>query len=88
MWIGTVWGVLYLLLVSIPIVFGSTYNFNLGEIGLVYSSQVVASFLGMAFSVYTNKLYFRHVERKGPEARLWAGMFGALQFGIGCWWFV
>ena len=40
--------VLYLLLFSIPIVYGPVYGFNLGEIGLVFTTQIVAAFLGLS----------------------------------------
>lgn len=81
------WAVLYLLLVSIPIVFTTIYGFNTGEVGLVYITQIVGSFLGMFISLYGDKLYHRDVGKKGPEARMWMGCFGGVIFPIGCWFF-
>lgn len=79
--------VLYLLLVSIPIVFSEVYHFNLGETGLVYNSQIAGSFLGMGISLWGDKMYHRHVGRRGAEARMWTGMAGGVIFPLGCWFF-
>lgn len=76
-----------LLLVSIPIVFSQVYHFRLGNIGLVYNSQIVGSFLGLAISIYTDKLYHREVAQRGAEARMWTGMAGGIMFPVGCWIF-
>merc|ERR1712093_341683 len=87
LWVTFSWMVLYLLLVSIPIVFTEVYRFSLGNVGLVYISQIVGSFLGMGISIYTDKLYHRYVGEMGPEARMFTGMAGGLFFPLGCWIF-
>jgi hypothetical protein len=40
------YAVLYLLLVAIPIVFARVYQFNTGQIGLIYLSQAAGTFVG------------------------------------------
>ena len=86
-WVSFAWCVLYMLLLSIPITFANVYGFNLGQVGISYSAQVVASILGTALTFYTEKLYRDDVKRSGPEARLWSGMAGAILFPLGCWLF-
>ncbi|CAD6573954.1 MAG: hypothetical protein CYPHOPRED_005241 [Cyphobasidiales sp. Tagirdzhanova-0007] len=85
LWISFGWAVLYLLLFSIPIVYGPVYGFNLGEIGLVFTTQIVAAFLGLSIDCFTQRLYRRDVSSKGPEARMWNGMIGGILFPVGCW---
>ncbi|GAA5994674.1 hypothetical protein JCM5350_000375 [Sporobolomyces pararoseus] len=40
-WIGFTWGVMYLELVSIPLVYREIYSFSIGESGLVYITQIL-----------------------------------------------
>lgn len=80
-------GVLYLLLLSIPIVYSEVYGFNLGEIGITYVSQIIGSGLAMPISLYCDKLYRRRVAVEGPEARMYAGMIGGILVSIGAWEF-
>ena len=85
LWVSFAWCVLYFLLLSPSITFASLYKFNIGEIGLSYIAQIIASFLGIAISLYMNKLYHRDVGKLGPEARMWAGMVGGVLFPVGSW---
>jgi hypothetical protein len=39
--------VVYLLLLSIPIVYQEVYGFNLGETGLIYLTQIIAAVAGL-----------------------------------------
>ncbi|GAA5898013.1 hypothetical protein JCM6882_003306 [Rhodosporidiobolus microsporus] len=82
-WISFTWGVLYLSLVSIPIIYKSIYSFSVGETGLVYISQVVGILVGVGFDRACNILYMRHVATKGPEARLYTGLGAAIFVPIG-----
>ncbi|GAA5896292.1 MFS transporter [Sporobolomyces salmoneus] len=82
-WISFTWGVLYLTLVSIPLVFGEIYHFNTGESGLVYLTQVFGSTLGFACDWYCNKLYLKNVGKRGPEARLYTAFVGGTCVPIG-----
>ena len=76
--------ILYMLLLSIPITFGGVYSFDLGEIGISYVAQIVASVIGIAMTFYTEKLYGDDIQRKGSEARLWSGMAGGILLPLGC----
>ncbi|GAA95213.1 uncharacterized protein L969DRAFT_15311 [Mixia osmundae IAM 14324] len=85
LWISMAWGTLYLLLEGIPIVFGQVYGFNLGEQGLVFSTQIVGSLLGVGLDVWSNRKYLHNVARKGPEARLYIALVAAVCFPLGYW---
>ena len=78
---------MYLLLLSISIVYSEVYGFNLGEIGLTYVSQVIGSCLAMPICVYCDKIYRKRVAAEGPEARMYAGMVGGILVSTGAWIF-
>jgi len=86
-YVSFAWGVLYLLLVSIPIVFMQVYEFNLGQVGLCYIAQIIGSFAAVPISLYCDKVYHQRVGRMGPEARMYAGIVGGIFFAVGCWEF-
>ncbi|GAA5951045.1 hypothetical protein JCM3765_004662 [Sporobolomyces pararoseus] len=83
LWISFTWGVLYLTLVSIPLVFGEIYQFNTGESGLVYLTQTFGSTIGYACDWYCNKLYLKNVAKRGPEARLYTAFVGGVCVPLG-----
>ncbi|GAA5997050.1 hypothetical protein JCM5350_001573 [Sporobolomyces pararoseus] len=84
LWAGFSWGSLYLLVEAIPLIFGNVYGFNIGEVGLVFYSVVVATFVGFLTTHYLQeRLYRKNVARRGPEARLYASLIGGLVFPAG-----
>ncbi|GAA5858755.1 hypothetical protein JCM8547_004973 [Rhodosporidiobolus lusitaniae] len=83
LWVGFAWGCLYLLVEAVPLIFGNVYGFNQGQVGLVFYSVVVASFIGFGASFYQDKLYRENVAKRGPEARLYASLIGGLVFPAG-----
>ncbi|GAA5951047.1 hypothetical protein JCM3765_004663 [Sporobolomyces pararoseus] len=84
-WIGFTWGVMYLELVSVPLVYREIYNFSIGQSGLVYITQVLGSLGGFGLEFYCSRLYQRNVAKRGSEARLFTAFFGAVFFPVGCW---
>ncbi|KAF8587557.1 MFS general substrate transporter [Ramaria rubella] len=84
-WMTFSWGILYLMLESITLVFTELYGFNAGEAGLVFMGQIIGPVLGLGVNVWCDRLYARHVARKGPEARLYISMLSGLTLPIGCW---
>lgn len=82
-----VYAVLYLLLVAIPIVYARIYQFNTGQVGLVYLSQAAGTVLGAGITVWTNHLYNKNVAKRGAEARLYSGMVGGACLPVGSWIF-
>lgn len=80
-------GVMYIELVSVPLVFQEIYGFNTGQSGLVYITQTIGSFVGFGIEAYCNRLYRRHEARKGPEARLFTACecTSIGRQGLTCW---
>ncbi|ORY75032.1 MFS general substrate transporter [Leucosporidium creatinivorum] len=87
LWVGFAWGVLYLSLRAVPLVFQEYYSFTIGEVGLVFFAVVFAAFLGYFTNLYQEQLYQKHHAKRGPEARLYMSMAGGLIFPAGCWIF-
>ena len=86
LWIAFAWGVLYMCLGSITIVFEGVYGFSTGANGMVYSTQAIGALCGLVLDkVVFSRLYARHVGRLGPEANLYTGMGGGVLFPVGCW---
>lgn len=83
LWAGFSWGVLYLLVEALPLIFADVYGFNQGEVGLTFYSVVIASLIGFGANLYQERLYRKHVARRGPEARLYASLVGGLVFPAG-----
>ncbi|KAM0793342.1 hypothetical protein ACM66B_000797 [Microbotryomycetes sp. NB124-2] len=77
------WGIMYLSLRAVPLVFGNVYGFSIGQIGLVFLSIVVGGFIGYVTNYIQEYLYRLKVADKGPEARLYAAMAGGVIFPIG-----
>lgn len=76
---------MYLLLLSIPIVYTEIYNFNLGQVGLVYNAQILGSFLALPISLYCDRLYRIRFNQTGPEGRMYAGMCGGIIVSVAAW---
>ncbi|GAA5882307.1 hypothetical protein JCM8547_008256, partial [Rhodosporidiobolus lusitaniae] len=83
LWISFTWSVLYLTLVSVPIVYKTMYHFGTGATGLVYISQIVGVCLGFLFDCACTPPYKRNLPEKGPEARLYTGLGAAVFIPIG-----
>ncbi|KDQ61601.1 hypothetical protein JAAARDRAFT_190341 [Jaapia argillacea MUCL 33604] len=85
MWITYAWGILYIQLESIPLVFTELHDFNIGESGLVFVAQIIGPVVGFSVNLWCDKLYARNVEKKGPEARLYIAIISGLALPLGCW---
>ncbi|GAA6059612.1 hypothetical protein JCM10212_005111 [Sporobolomyces blumeae] len=82
-WISFTWGVMYLCLVSVPLVFKQVFGFNTGEAGVVYVTQTIGSTIGVGIELYCQKLYKRNVGQRGPEALLYTAFWGGVLFPLG-----
>ncbi|KAH8917397.1 MFS general substrate transporter [Atractiella rhizophila] len=83
LWLLVAWGILYVFLSSIPLVYTRVYHFGPGKQGLVFVSQIVGSVLGLTLNTFCDRLYDKNVERKGPEARLYIAMISGLLLPLG-----
>ncbi|THU81172.1 MFS general substrate transporter [Dendrothele bispora CBS 962.96] len=83
LWIGFAWGVLYCMVESISLVFSSTYDFNIGQTGSIFSTMLVGSVLGMSTNFIQERLYRKYYSTRGPEARLYFACVAAIAFPVG-----
>ncbi|KAF9517811.1 hypothetical protein BS47DRAFT_1371243 [Hydnum rufescens UP504] len=78
-WVGFVWSILYALIESVGLVFGTLYpQFNPGQLGAVFASVSVGALIGFITSFWQEKLYRRKVATHGPEARLFFACGGGI----------
>lgn len=83
--ISFAWADLYLLLISVPMVFEEVYAFTVGETGLAFSVFIISTCAAAVIGRYTNRLYLANVGCRGPEARMYTGMVGSMLLPLGCW---
>ncbi len=86
LFMAVVYGYLYLLFTTFPVVFGEYYHFSIGITGLVYLSLGVGNFIGLAiFGIFSDKVLLAKAasgELK-PEYRLLPMAWTALTVPIG-----
>ncbi|KAJ7881180.1 MFS polyamine transporter [Mycena leptocephala] len=82
LWIGFLWGVLFCGIESIPGVFRDLHHFNIGQEGTVFVSIIAGTALGFASNFYQEHLYHKHLNRRGPEARLILACAAAIMLPI------
>ncbi|OAX41055.1 MFS general substrate transporter [Rhizopogon vinicolor AM-OR11-026] len=83
LWVGFVWGVLYILLDSISGEFKQVYGFGVGETGTVYITMIIGSLIGFLANMYQERLYQRRFQHKGQEARLYTACAASVLFPTG-----
>lgn len=80
MWISFAWGILYLTLAAIPLVFRSIHGFSLQEANAVFAFMTVASILATILSIYQEKIAKRYGKATGTaESRLY---FACIESGF------
>lgn len=91
---GFVYGLIYLLLIAIPLVFTENYHFLQGVSELPYISALIGCFLGAGVLILFDIRYRRLTAKlngssPGPRERLPAMMVGSIGFTVGlflfCW---
>lgn len=88
-WLAFLWGVMFLLLQSVPLVF-ALYGFTQAERGLAFASLLVGASVSFIGHFHQEHLYRRDAARARaaglkprPESRLYHAMVGAGLFPIG-----
>jgi MFS family permease len=74
-YVGVVYGYLYLLITTFTVVFENTYHFSSGSVGLTFLGLGVGSLIGLAFFVWLNR---RTTKKKTIEAVIAAAAGQAL----------
>jgi MFS family permease len=85
-----VYGVLYLLLTTFPMVFGNVYGFSTGISGLTYLGLGVGNILGLLCFTFTSDRYVRARLAKGearPEDRLPLLLLSGPLLAAGLFWY-
>lgn len=85
-----VYGLVYMCLTIIPIIFQGEYRFSEGVAELPYLALMVGLFLGIGVSVLCDNRFIAVMDKNGgkpvPEERLLSQMIGAILFPIGLFW--
>lgn len=85
-----IYGLLYLFLTAIPLIFMGEYGFTQGVAELPYLSMLIGIFIGGIVSIFMEKKYTIALKANGgkpvPEARLPPMMVGSFIFSIGLFW--
>ncbi|KAK3708861.1 hypothetical protein LTR37_011191 [Vermiconidia calcicola] len=90
-YMGFVYGLLYLLLAFYPIVFQGVYGFNEGVGGLPFLGIIVGQILACTYMIILQSGYNRKLQANNnvpiPEWRLPPVIVGGVAFAIGVFWF-
>ncbi|CUM63262.1 uncharacterized protein PRCAT00000833001 [Priceomyces carsonii] len=84
-----VYGLLYLFLTAVPLVFGVNYRFSQGVAELPYISMFIGVWIGGIIIILFENRYYKIMMRDGkirPEERLPGMMVGSFLFSIGLFW--
>ncbi|WVR06701.1 hypothetical protein IAU60_003733 [Kwoniella sp. DSM 27419] len=84
LWAALVWGVFFIQIAGLPVVFKSIHGFGVTAAGSTYWAIVIGSVIGWLCNFYQDALYRKNVKRVGVEARLYAPMVAGIVFAVGC----
>lgn len=85
-----IYGLLYLFLTAVPLIFGGQYGWKQGVAELPYIAMFIGTFLGGIVSIWMERGYNKAAQANGgkgvPEARLPPMMVGGILFVAGLFW--
>lgn len=85
-----IYGLLYLFLTAVPLIFMGRYHWQQGVAELPYIAMFIGTFIGGLIAIYMEKGYIRAMEKNNgvpvPEARLPPMMVGGFFFAAGLFW--
>lgn len=89
LWAAFAWGVLYMQLNVLPLVFSTNHGFTIEEQGAVFASLIVGVLIAVTISIYQEKLAKRWRPKlfDNPEGRLYFACLEAAFLPIGLFWF-
>ncbi|KAI5370979.1 putative major facilitator superfamily, MFS transporter superfamily [Septoria linicola] len=93
LWISFSWAVLYMTFAAVPLIFQTTYGFNLQETGAVFSSICIASILFTVVAIKQEDWVKPHLPESQrrvfdtPEGRLWFACVESAALPVGSIWF-
>ncbi|KAI5476210.1 2-isopropylmalate synthase [Pseudohyphozyma bogoriensis] len=88
LWIGTAWGVVYLLIGAVPHVFTEVYGFNQGQSGTVMLCMPIGALIGLVWDQLVQERWYQRSRKEGggiakPEARLYSSAIGGILYSVG-----
>ncbi|KAK4703621.1 hypothetical protein P7C70_g2595, partial [Phenoliferia sp. Uapishka_3] len=92
MWIGTAWGVVFLLIGAVAHVFTETYGFNQGSASSILACGLIGAIFGWFTNEFIQERIYRNAVVKGggkaePEVRLYSSAIGGILFAVGAFGF-
>lgn len=85
-----IYGLLYLFLTAVPLIFQGRYRWAQGVAELPYIAMFIGTFIGGLITIYMERGYGKAMDKNNgvpvPEARLPPMMVGAFFFAIGLFW--
>ncbi|KAJ7574299.1 MFS polyamine transporter [Mycena floridula] len=78
LWVGFVWGLLFVFIESVGVTFSTLHGFNIGQVGTVFVTMTIGSLIGFAMNLYQERIYQKRFPTKGQEARLYMACFAAI----------
>lgn len=85
-----VYGILYLFLTAIPLIFGGEYGWSQGVMELPYLAMMIGCVIGAMISVWFERGYGKKMDANGgfidPEVKLKSMILGGVLFTIGIFW--
>ncbi|KAJ6160857.1 Major facilitator superfamily domain general substrate transporter [Penicillium chermesinum] len=88
LWVSFSWATLYLQFGSVPLVFETSYNFDLEQVGAVFTSMVVGVIIITLLSIWQDKLARKYkLFSDAPESRLYFACGASVLLPIGLFWF-
>jgi multidrug resistance protein len=85
LWVSFSWAVLYMTFGAIPVVFKTTYGFNVQQSGYIFSVISVAAVLFTFVTIYQDKIAVRYNKLPTtPEARLYFACVESALMPVGC----
>lgn len=85
-----IYGLLYLFLTAVPLIFAGEYHFSQGVSELPYLSMLIGVFIGGIIGVFMDKRFLQAMEKNGgklvAEERLPPMMIGGFAYTIGLFW--
>jgi len=89
LWAAFAWGVLYMTLNVLPLVFRTNHNFTTEQVGATFASLIIGVLLILVVSITQEKVAKKYYPKllSAPEGRLYFACLEAALLPIGLFWF-
>ncbi|EME49232.1 hypothetical protein DOTSEDRAFT_120287 [Dothistroma septosporum NZE10] len=93
LWISFSWGVLYMTFSAIPLIYSTTYGFDLQQTGAIFAAVSIAAVIFTFICIYQERVASKYLPEKHkeilrtPEGRLYFACVESALLPIGILWF-